>query len=186
LIFLGSLEENPFILNFIELNQWVIAASSPEEMKDLKLLLEKITANIDSGKFNIFRTTLNYLLLKIVWLKTISNLRVRRNGLRSEKVMKLFAEMKINHSEHRGLTYYSQQIHVSENYLGELCQKETGLSFRMISNLWLIIRILDSFYLQIGILVRLPTFMDSRIKPTSIISSKSICKLLLRSLGKES
>jgi hypothetical protein len=28
--------------------------------------------------------------------------------------------------------------------------------------------------------------MDSRIKPTSIISSKSICKLLLRSLGKES
>lgn len=129
-------------------DQWIKLTPDARELEEVKRIIQRIEHRIEHEEPKIFKYTLVYLLLKLRWLYLFKRLRVRPNGLLSEKMITLLSHMKLNHTRHRSIEFYAGAIMVSEHYLGELCRNEINLTYRHISNLLLKIRILDLFYLS--------------------------------------
>lgn len=135
-------------IEVIPSDQWVKLAPRRSDLKDVKTIILKIQRHIATNDPKVYKYTLIYLLRKLKWIYLYKRLRIRPNGLISDKVIHLLEHMKLNHSKNRSVGYYAKAIKVSEHYLGELVRNEIGLSYREISNLLLTIRILDLFYVS--------------------------------------
>jgi len=132
---------------FLTSSQWIYMTIGPGDLLELNAIAQRIIFHLDSGRNEkIYKHTLTYLLLKLKWIYTLSKLRIKPNGTRSEKIMDLIRYMKINTTDDRSVAYYAKLIYVSETYLGELCRIELDVSFRSLSNQILVLRILDEFY----------------------------------------
>ncbi len=132
----------------IPADQWIKLTPDPKELNEVKIIIQKIRNRLDTNEPKIFKYTLVYLLLKLKWMYIFKRLRVRADGLISEKMISLLHHMKLNHTKNRSVNYYAKSISVSDNYLGELCRNEINLTYREISSLLLTIRILDLFYVS--------------------------------------
>jgi len=149
LAFTSSLTEVFDTYTFLTDNQWIYMDIGAKEKRELDSIYQRIMRNINRNQGNdatIYRHSLTYILLKLKWIYTLSKLRLKPNGLKSEKTLKLIGFMKANEGEDRSAAYYAKLVHISVKYLGELCRRELGVNFRSLSNQLLILRILDLFY----------------------------------------
>jgi len=132
---------------FLKDSQWIYMDINAKDRTELSALVQRIAKHMqDDIDTKIYKHSLTYLLLKLKWIFTINKLRIKSNGSKSEKIIELIRYMKANQGSDRSVAYYARLIHVSETYLGELCQLELGVSFRSLSTQLLLLRILDSFY----------------------------------------